>query len=103
MADTSKLRKLVIAIDFGTTFSGAAWALSTVPNDVNHLDGWPNTDPDADPQISDKVPTRLMRIGAGRTHWGFQIPRDAPSDQTFRCFKLYVTPLQPRQATMRKD
>lgn len=81
-------RKLVIAIDFGTTFSGVAWALSTDPDKVTYMNTWPKET--GDHMVSGKVPTHLRRLGAGRSHWGFLIPDDAPSDEVFRFFKLCV-------------
>lgn len=86
MSDTKV--KLVVAIDFGTTFSGAAWALSTDPDELEHISMWPNHT--GDNALSGKVPTRLMRVEGDTSRWGFLIPRDAPLHQVFRCFKLYV-------------
>lgn len=37
--DNSADRKILIAVDFGTTFSGVAWAQTRrVPNSYSHLD-----------------------------------------------------------------
>ncbi|KAL7795830.1 hypothetical protein V8C37DRAFT_373579 [Trichoderma ceciliae] len=74
-------RRIVVSIDFGTTFSGVAWAETTQP-DVQHvLSDWPSLGLS---QNSPKVPTELRKIASG-WQWGFQIPKSAKRS---RCFKL---------------
>lgn len=95
-------RKIIVSIDFGTTYSGVAWAdTSRVRNtwnscearrakpikpDVQHvISNWPSVNSF---QNSPKVPTELRKVGSG-WQWGFQIPESA---QRSRFFKLFVSP-----------
>ncbi|KAG6038727.1 hypothetical protein E4U41_003778 [Claviceps citrina] len=73
--------RIVVSIDFGTTYSGVAWSETTRP-DVQHVvSTWPAPD---GPRRSLKVPTELRKTAAG-WQWGFQIPEDA---KRYRFFKL---------------
>ncbi|KAG5775004.1 hypothetical protein H9Q73_011325 [Fusarium xylarioides] len=66
-------RRIVVSIDFGTTYSGVAWADTTRP-DVQHvLTEWPSA---GSSKSSPKVPTELRRVANG-WQWGFQIPESA--------------------------
>ncbi|KAF4494809.1 uvsb pi-3 kinase [Fusarium agapanthi] len=66
-------RRIVVSIDFGTTYSGVAWADTTRP-DVQHvLTEWPSA---GSTKSSPKVPTELRRVATG-WQWGFQIPESA--------------------------
>ncbi|KAG4270793.1 hypothetical protein FPRO04_02774 [Fusarium proliferatum] len=66
-------RRIVVSIDFGTTYSGVAWADTTRP-DVQHvLTEWPSA---GSSKSSPKVPTELRRVATG-WQWGFQIPESA--------------------------
>lgn len=81
-------RKIVVGIDFGTTFSGVAWAQSVRPDRISVVNVWPNHA--GRDEISGKVPTKLSYTGDGNVVWGFQIPPDAPRDDVLEYFKLYV-------------
>ncbi|RFU77784.1 phosphatidyl inositol 3-kinase [Trichoderma arundinaceum] len=73
-------RRIVVSIDFGTTFSGVAWAETTQP-DVQHvLSDWPSV---GSSQSSPKVPTELRKIASG-WQWGFQIPKSAKRSRFFK-------------------
>lgn len=83
-------RIIVIGVDFGTTFSGVAWAINAAapPNEVDHISSWPNVN-DSN-RVSDKVPTCLRPIdnNPNQMQWGFLVPGSAPSSEVFRLFKL---------------
>lgn len=94
MADKTKL---IIAIDFGTTFSGAAYALTNRPDRVTLVTDWPNAPSRArrnDIHRSEKVPTQLRFPpgggggGGGDPEWGFLIPADVYGDEVLRLIKL---------------
>ncbi|KAJ5143425.1 uncharacterized protein N7515_002212 [Penicillium bovifimosum] len=69
--------KLIVGIDFGTTFSGVAWGLEDNPDSIDLIQTWPgggNT-------TSQKVPT-LCSYKDNRLIWGYQadLPR-CPGEQ----------------------
>ncbi|TLS21543.1 uncharacterized protein PpBr36_10253 [Pyricularia pennisetigena] len=78
---------LIVGIDFGTTFSGVAWAttdeLQANPNDVNLIMTWPGTG-----REESKCPTELSYDDDGKTHWGFDVPPDADSISWFKLLLL---------------
>lgn len=94
----SEDRRIVVSIDFGTTFSGVAWADTTQVSpssmlqrfhaalkpskpDVQHvLSDWPST---GSSQNSPKVPTELRKVASG-WQWGFQIPKSAKRSRLFK-------------------
>ncbi|KAL4944566.1 hypothetical protein BDV06DRAFT_220192 [Aspergillus oleicola] len=75
--------QLVIGIDFGTTFSGVAWATpeSFEADQINLINAWPGTG-----REEGKAPTELL-YDEGRTMWGYNIPGGA---DTVRGFKLLL-------------
>lgn len=78
---TSRTDRIVVGLDFGTTYSGLAWAATSHPDHRETITTWPAGDP------SDKVPTKL-RYAVGETQWGFGVPLDAPSSEVIEWFKL---------------
>ncbi|KAL8398619.1 hypothetical protein RB596_005953 [Gaeumannomyces avenae] len=84
---------LVIGIDFGTTFSGVAWATSdefeSDQNSVNIITTWPGNG-----REEGKVPTEIAYGGGGEASWGFEVPADA---DPVRWFKLLL--LKPGDVT----
>lgn len=85
-------RKIIIGVDFGTTFSGVAWAESQKPDRIEVLRVWP--DHTGRDESSGKVPTKLRYTDGGGFEWGFQISPDAPRDDILEHFKLSVYPPQ---------
>lgn len=81
-------KTIIIGVDFGTTYSGVAWAVSTGNHagDVEVLSAWPNITGVKIP--SRKVPTKLRRLRDGDLQWGFLIPPGAPSNEVLHWFKL---------------
>ncbi|KAL8386330.1 hypothetical protein RB599_007955 [Gaeumannomyces hyphopodioides] len=84
---------LVIGIDFGTTFSGVAWATSdefeSDQNSANIITTWPGNG-----REEGKVPTEIAYGGGGEVSWGFEVPADA---DPVRWFKLLL--LRPGDLT----
>ncbi|OBT67118.1 hypothetical protein VE03_04430 [Pseudogymnoascus sp. 23342-1-I1] len=74
---------LVIGIDFGTTYSGAAWAtIADFESDqINIITSWPGTG-----REEGKAPTELFYEN-GKVMWGYGIPADA---DPVRWFKLLL-------------
>ncbi|KAI5837893.1 hypothetical protein DFP73DRAFT_285211 [Morchella snyderi] len=84
----SKITTLKVGIDFGTTYSGVAWADTATPKDINVIQKWPlggNT-------TTDKVPTELKYSKDYRHpgyRWGFQVEMEP---ERLRWFKLLLDP-----------
>ncbi|KAF2497640.1 hypothetical protein BU16DRAFT_606211 [Lophium mytilinum] len=81
LGGNSHPRKLIVAIDFGTTYSGLAWAETTHPDYQNVIHHWPNSLQEW--TTSPKVPTEL-RDTYTRWQWGFQIPNTAKKIKYFK-------------------
>jgi hypothetical protein len=81
---TSNLNELmIIGIDFGTTYSGAAWAtVADIEADgVNIVTSWPDTGAQ-----EGKAPTELF-YEHGKTTWGYGVPLEV---EPVRWFKLLL-------------
>lgn len=87
--------KLIVGVDFGTTYSGVAAAYSATPDDVDIIKTWPG----GNGITSDKVPTEItydLKEIAGEQSdtkvqpsikWGFQFK---PEESRLRCVKLFL-------------
>ncbi|KAH8807944.1 hypothetical protein F5884DRAFT_857504 [Xylogone sp. PMI_703] len=77
-------RKIVVGIDFGTTFSGVAWG-STHDSNINIIQQWPGLSSPLD-KSSEKVPTQILydKEAPGSFKWGYQIKDDLPCHQWFK-------------------
>ncbi|KAF4966773.1 hypothetical protein FSARC_5590 [Fusarium sarcochroum] len=77
---------IIIGIDFGTTFSGIAWAYSREPDDIEVVTSW-------ETQMShcsdvEKAPTQLFYDKEDKaTTWGYSIP---PAKEALKWFKLLL-------------
>lgn len=80
-------RKIIVGIDFGTTYSGVAWAETQRPDRRVAITSWPVSRTIREGESSDKVPTKL-RYAGGNVEWGFSIPITAPPEETIEWFKL---------------
>ncbi|XXG97656.1 hypothetical protein Hte_003963 [Hypoxylon texense] len=62
---------LIIALDFGTTYSGIAYAFTNDPGQIYTIDSWPG----ADGRISPKTPTAIQYIyqPSNLIKWGYQL------------------------------
>ncbi|KAI0857722.1 hypothetical protein F4860DRAFT_339391 [Xylaria cubensis] len=82
---------LVIGIDFGTTYSGVAWA--TLPefeaHQINLVSQWPGTN-----QEVGKAPTELFYEDETFT-WGYEIPDDADPVRWFKLLLVKEEDLDP--------
>ncbi|KAK0641359.1 hypothetical protein B0T16DRAFT_213993 [Cercophora newfieldiana] len=74
---------LVIGLDFGTTFSGAAWATAAdlQSDQINVVTTWPGTGYE-----EGKAPTELF-YEDGNVMWGYEVP---PDGDAVRWFKLLL-------------
>ncbi|KAJ9608712.1 hypothetical protein H2200_006483 [Cladophialophora chaetospira] len=92
-------RKILVAIDFGTTFSGVAWA-DTRRTARTTIKDWPGGNGN-----DDKVPTILQYEYAnfsGRRTWGFDIERDTDKP-TYEMFKLGLDPKREKDTRLGRD
>ncbi|UNI19937.1 hypothetical protein JDV02_006079 [Purpureocillium takamizusanense] len=85
-------RKIIVGIDFGTTYSGVAWAETQRPDRRVAVSAWPISRSAREGESSDKVPTKLRYTKGGHVQWGFAIPDTAPQDEVMEWFKLYLDP-----------
>lgn len=84
-------RKIIVGIDFGTTYSGVAWAETQRPDRRVAITSWPVSKTIREGETSEKVPTKL-RYSNGETQWGFSIPMTAPENEINEWFKLDLDP-----------
>ena len=82
-----KDRKIIVGIDFGTTYSGVAWAETQRPDRRVAITVWPISKTSREGESSDKVPTKL-RYNGNDPEWGFSIPMTAPAEEVIEWFKL---------------
>ncbi|KAH9908120.1 actin-like ATPase domain-containing protein [Xylariomycetidae sp. FL2044] len=83
--------RLIVGIDFGTTFSGVAAVYTSTPDDVEIIKTWPG----GNGITSDKVPTEISYVfppeatpgTPPNVKWGFQFK---PEESRLRCIKLFL-------------
>ncbi|KAL5890051.1 hypothetical protein ACKVWC_005269 [Pyricularia oryzae] len=83
--------RLIVGVDFGTTFSGVAAVYTGTPDDVEIIKSWPG----GNGITSDKVPTEISyEIPANspegtppKVKWGLQF---RPEESRLRCIKLFL-------------
>lgn len=91
--------KLIVGVDFGTTYSGVAAAYSGSPDEVDIIKTWPG----GNGITSDKVPTEISydlsesptssaasitsEKAQAQIKWGFQFK---PEETRLRCIKLFL-------------
>lgn len=88
-------RKIIVAIDFGTTYSGVAWAETQRYDRRTAITNWPVSQTIREGKASEKVPTRLRYHGQNEIEWGFQVPLQAPRGEVVEWFKLQVRSPNP--------
>jgi len=71
--------KVLIAVDFGTTFSALCWTLYEAPKEDILIQQWPG-----DYASHNKVPTTLLYKPTGAHQWGYQIRGSAPRHEWFK-------------------
>ncbi|KAH7170827.1 hypothetical protein EDB81DRAFT_909517 [Dactylonectria macrodidyma] len=77
---------IIIGIDFGTTFSGVAWAYSREPDEIELVTDW-------DAQLNfcsdvEKTPTQIHFGEGGTPKWGYAIPPDKVAIKWFKLLLL---------------
>ena len=88
---SSNGRTLVIGIDFGTTFSSAAYSISDRPDRMHPCTSW-STVHEEQQTGDDQVPTIIRYLPRGNFEWGPQVRETTPPDEKImRWFKLYVS------------
>ncbi|KAF8470614.1 hypothetical protein BDZ91DRAFT_718518 [Kalaharituber pfeilii] len=60
--------RIIIGIDFGTTYSGIAWANTLSPKEITPIRQWPGAVGGLD---ADKVPSEMKYLDDGTLKWGF--------------------------------
>ncbi|KNG87612.1 hypothetical protein ANOM_003618 [Aspergillus nomiae NRRL 13137] len=60
--------QIVVGIDFGRTYSGIAWSLTRVTNNIEVISEWPGRGNGTSP----KAPTTICYEG-GRVRWGYEV------------------------------
>ncbi|KAF3008731.1 hypothetical protein E8E13_009848 [Curvularia kusanoi] len=92
--------RLIVGVDFGTTYSGVAAVYSATPDDIDIIKTWPG----GNGITSDKVPTEVGYTEAAPSNgstpsleasakpaatvkWGFQFK---PEETRLRCIKLFL-------------
>ncbi|OQU95466.1 hypothetical protein CLAIMM_01668 isoform 2 [Cladophialophora immunda] len=83
-------RQILVGVDFGTTFSGVAWAQTARPDIQTAIIQWPDRDGSLEGQTSEKVPTQLCYVG-NECLWGFGVPEE---NGRYQWFKLGLDPSQ---------
>ncbi|KAK4159913.1 hypothetical protein QBC43DRAFT_326330 [Cladorrhinum sp. PSN259] len=91
---------LCFGIDFGTTFSGVAWAWSGQPHDINIVTSWPsklygNSDREKTPT---EVDIGTTPEGTRRVNWGYDVPTEAEPLRWFKLLLVDEDQLQPHLA-----
>ncbi|KAK1831182.1 hypothetical protein QBC39DRAFT_372068 [Podospora conica] len=83
---------LVVALDFGTTFSGVSYAFSTDKETIYTIKNWPG----AEDKIVPKAPTVIQYEIDSKTSfkWGYDV--DPLADNKITNLKLLLDPDQPR-------
>ncbi|PYH98153.1 actin-like ATPase domain-containing protein [Aspergillus ellipticus CBS 707.79] len=73
---------IVVGVDFGTTFSGIAWAFNESVNEIEVMSTWPG----GGNRTSVKAPS-IISYGAQNSLWGYQV---GPFTDAFRGIKLLL-------------
>ncbi|KAF2671144.1 hypothetical protein BT63DRAFT_423384 [Microthyrium microscopicum] len=76
-----------IGIDFGTTYSGVAWAWSGDPDNIRLVQNWPTNVPRA--RDNAKAPTKIVYFGNEPGAWGYEVT-DGDSADSVEWFKLLL-------------
>ncbi|KAI0972386.1 hypothetical protein F4678DRAFT_430149 [Xylaria arbuscula] len=89
--DDSNDDVLVIGIDFGTTFSGVAWATAAdfASEQINIITSWPGTG-----REEGKAPTEIF-YEYGEMSWGYLVPSDGDPVRWFKLLLVQEEDLDP--------
>ncbi|PWW76345.1 actin-like ATPase domain-containing protein [Tuber magnatum] len=91
MSQLSGWNSIKIGVDFGTTYSGVAWAHTSIPGEINIIDRWVI----GRNRTCAKVPSEIAYTSSG-VKWGFGIPRKEPR---LAWFKLLLDPTKYSHAS----
>jgi len=85
--------RIIVGIDFGTTYSGVAWADSSTPQAVTPIRQWPDA---VGKQDVDKVPSEMTYLPDGTFKWGFQATLESvrKNGSLLQYMKLLLDPSQ---------
>ncbi|KAF4335273.1 hypothetical protein FBEOM_10923 [Fusarium beomiforme] len=77
---------IILGIDFGTTYSGIAWAYSRGPEEIELVTSW-------DSELNhcsdvEKAPTQLLYDDNKNTSWSYSIPADKDALKWFKLLLL---------------
>ncbi|OCL00822.1 actin-like ATPase domain-containing protein [Cenococcum geophilum 1.58] len=81
--------RMVIALDFGTTYSGIAYAFSSKPEEVHCIQEWPGSS-----KTVPKSPTVLKYTSKNNFKWGYELDRTV--EEKIVGIKLLLDPQQKR-------
>ena len=84
MASANDLHRIVVGIDFGTTFTAVAWAETSRPGQIELITNWPT----AGSLVGAQVPSEVSYPNDGDTtnfSWGYNI---SPKAKKVKWFKL---------------
>ncbi|KAF8449901.1 hypothetical protein BDZ91DRAFT_786934 [Kalaharituber pfeilii] len=92
--------KIVVGIDFGTTYSGVAWAYSIKPDEIQTIRQWPGA---TGGQDVDKVPSEMAYLPEDVFKWGFQTSgyKIQQPDKVLQYVKLLLDPSQEQNSDVR--
>ncbi|KAK4122929.1 actin-like ATPase domain-containing protein [Parathielavia appendiculata] len=83
--------RLIVGVDFGTTFSGVAAVYTGTPDDIEIIKTWPGgngiTSDKVPTEISYELPANAAPSTAPTVKWGFQFK---PEESRLRCIKLFL-------------
>ncbi|KAI1757504.1 hypothetical protein F4782DRAFT_525317 [Xylaria castorea] len=82
--------KIIIGLDFGTTYSGAVWAHSKAPDDLNPVKDWPASRRGNRCVSSLKIASQIRYLDNGEFEWGAQVAEDADPREVHKLFKLLL-------------
>ncbi|KAH8730677.1 hypothetical protein GQ44DRAFT_746602 [Phaeosphaeriaceae sp. PMI808] len=82
--------RVIIGLDFGTTYSGIAYAFSTKPDQIYSITEWPGAQGRSVP----KTPTVLKYNGNNKFQWGYELDRTI--EEKIVGIKLLLDPEQER-------
>ncbi|KAF5667436.1 Hsp70 chaperone protein [Fusarium denticulatum] len=77
---------IIVGLDFGTTFSGIAWAYSREPEEIELVTSWDSEFNNC--SDVEKAPTQLLYDDKKGTSWGYSIPADKDALKWFKLLLL---------------
>ena len=85
MESVEQDRRILVAIDFGTTYSAIAWTQTRRPEVQEVINQWPTPFSQGNEGVSsDKVPTEIRYEDDGTFKWGSEILDSQPRHQLFK-------------------